>query len=347
MSETVPSGAQGPAPAETSSAPQGGSPSNETPAATTAQFGVFGHSRGSGLARGKRPAAAAPAAGAPATAGYKPTAIEVITPQREYVNPFEPEKSAPVATAPVETEQPAPARPVAIAPTPAPAPRPTPAPQPVAATPAPAPAAKPAFATPATEQVAPFAPDDEPKAELKILPPAVNKAPAQSWEASPAAATGNDRPRSRHDERPTFRPARRDNPESAGEVRPRTPREPRESRPAPVSETPAAKSGGFLGWLKGLFGGPAEPAATGTPAPRRDDGERGEHRRHRGGRGRNRNFNGPRDGQSRGPGEGRGRRDEQSGEGGGPKRRRRRGGRNRNREGGGPRSEGQQGGGAI
>lgn len=340
MSETVASGAQGTAPAETSSAPQGGSPSNEAPAATTAQFGAFGHSRGSGLARGKRPAAAAPAAGAPATSGYKPTAIEVITPQREYVNPFEPEKSAPVATAPVETESPAPAQPAAIAPTPAPAP----APQPVAATPAPAPKAKPVFATPATEQVAPFAPEDEPKAELKILPPAVNKAPAQSWESSSTAA-GTEPSRARHEERPTFRPARRDRTESAGDVRPRTPREP---RPAPVSETPAAKSGGFLGWLKGLFGGPAEPATTGTAPARSDDGERGQQRRQRGGRGRNRNFNGPRDGQSRGQGEGRGpRRDEQSGEGGGQRRRRRRGGRNRNREGGGPRSEGQQGGGAI
>lgn len=338
MSETVPSGAQGTASAETSSAPQGGSPSNDAPAATTAQFGAFGHSRGSGLARGKRPAAAAPAASSPATSGYKPTAIEVITPQREYVNPFEPEKSAPVATAPVETEQPAPAQPVAIAPTPAPAPTP----QAVAATPPPAPAPKPAFATPATEQVAPFSPDDEPKAELKILPPAVNKAPAQSWVAS--SATANDRPRTRQEERPTFRPARHDNPQSAGDVRPRPPREP---RPAPVTETPAAKSGGFLGWLKGLFGGQAEPAAAATSTSRPDDGERGEHRRHRGGRGRNRNFNGPRDGQSRGQDEGRGRRDEQSGENGGPKRRRRRGGRNRNREGGGPRSEGQQGGGAI
>ena len=53
-------------------------------------FGAFGTTRGSGLARGKRPTPTAAPAAASATGAYQPTAIEVVTPQREYQNPFAP-----------------------------------------------------------------------------------------------------------------------------------------------------------------------------------------------------------------------------------------------------------------
>jgi hypothetical protein len=148
---------------------------------------------------------------------------------------------------------------------------------------------------------------------------------------------------------------------------------------APRAETPAPvqKSGGFFGWLMGLFGGSkpaATPSTSGGGEHRHDrDGGHDGRRRNRGGRGRGRGgFEG---GQNRGGGQPfqhRDPRDEEGGEsrpqgGGGyqqgePRgdgdfgggRRRRRGGRGRFRgEGGGggdrggPRPEGQQGGGAI
>src|SRR3954471_17752431 len=74
-------------------------------------FGVFGANRGSGLARGKRPAPAAAASAAPAApSGYKPSSLEVISPKSEYVNPFTGETAvdAPRANEPAPQAAPAP-----------------------------------------------------------------------------------------------------------------------------------------------------------------------------------------------------------------------------------------------
>jgi translation initiation factor IF-2 len=384
MSETDPSGtpapAPVPAPAENAAAPA---------APATQPFGTFGSTRGSGLARGKR--ATVNAAPASAPSGFKPSALEVITPKSEYVNPFTGETtvSSPVVNepapqaAPAPVSAPAPVAPVAqVAPAPAPAPAaPTAELFPFKAPSSPASAAEPAA-----------------KPELNILPPQEAKRPAVSWEA-PSANAAADAPAPRRDDRATFRTERnrRDNPTGgSADARPAEGREPRKfepreprrderkfeprtnqpyqprgertDRPARTeAPAPEKKSGGFFGWLKGLFGGKkaeAAPAPSGDREPRRD-GERGGDRRDggRGGRGRDRggyrgdnrgprdpNFQHP-DPREEGP-EGQGGGGDYHGDGGG--RRRRRGGRGRFRgEGGdrgdrgGPRPEGQQGGGAI
>lgn len=399
MSDHDKSGAPNPASADLpASAP---APAESTSAAATpsAVPVTFGSNRGSGLARGKRPAPpTAPAASAP-SGGYKPTSLAVITPASEYKNPFTGETA--VSSAPPVNE-----------PAPQAAP-PPPAPAPISRSPVPESSAS----IDATERSAeapvraaesrqpevpenaakPMFPYEEPgKAELKILPPEPAKRPAVSWEAAagnePAAATPAA---PRRDDRPTFRTERdrdrRENPP----LEPREPQdpkalEPREPKPyerregreprrndrkfeprtnQPYSARPRQpeapkKSGGFFGWLKGLFGGgsSAAPAAGDRPAPegRREDGDRG-HQRHRGDRGRGQGG-GYRD-DNRGPRpEGQGGGDpRQQGEGdqGGQRRRRRRGGRGRGPSGGagggggyrddnrGPRPEGQQGGGAI
>src|SRR5580658_3022562 len=103
MTDQNPSGATF-APAADTSAPAA---SAETPA------GNFGSTRGSGLARGKRPTGAAAPTASTAKSDYKPTAVEIITPAREYKNPFaspepasapapEPAKVEPAAAAAVE-----------------------------------------------------------------------------------------------------------------------------------------------------------------------------------------------------------------------------------------------------
>jgi translation initiation factor IF-2 len=400
MSDHVTSGEPTTASAETAgAAPVAASSGNSAP------IGSFGTAKGSGLSRGKRatPPAAASAAAPAATGSYQPTSVEVITSQSEYKNPFTGETTvrAPVnEPAPQAALQATETAVKAIAPTPgqsAAAPE-SPAP---AATPAPAvaPAAAPADELfpfpPSSEASAPArpaaasaetAPAVSEKAELNILPPADVKRPAVSW--------GEEGVR---DERPTFRPERREakpfearQPKSfpprepkafvPHEPKPFQPREPRAPRPdsangsksanhngrdqrsrdrRPAAAAPAKKSGGFLGWLKGLFG--AEPAAIEQSRPgadrgdqRRDDGEpRHNRRRHRGGRGRSGyqgENRGPRpEGQQHGDQsrhEG-GQSGERRFEGGGGGRRRSRGGRGRGRNGGGPRPEGHQGGGAI
>lgn len=259
-----------------------------TPASSAAAS--FGSTRGSGLARGKRPTNSPVTAATPASTEYTPTAIEVVSAPREYQNPF----------APAET-------PVAVTPAPA------------AVAPAPA-----AFVSPVQENSAPVAPEapasDEP-AELNILEPEQQKtAPAQTWESEgfrPAREPRNDRPRreeSRRDEprreERTERAPRQEStpfdpasiPEKFLYVRPGynyvptpsnyggAPRENREHRPASAESYSApavapAKSGGFFGWLKSLFGGSStEPVATtGANGDHRRDGG---HRRHRGGRNR-------------------------------------------------------------
>ncbi|MCC6415677.1 MAG: hypothetical protein IT582_07190 [Opitutaceae bacterium] len=314
MSDTASSGATATEPAATPhAAPSGESTSNFT----------FGTSRGSGLARGKRNSnAASAAAGSPAKEGYQPTAIEVITPKSEYSNPFATEPSVePVA----EPAAPAPAEVSAKVETHA----------------SMIEKAAVSAATPANIQAV------ESRAELNILPPAETKIATQSWE-SPR----HDHESRRHDERPTFRPERRERRERNDRAESSAPRERQERReyqerrehreysPAPRAvESKPTKSGGFLGWLKSLFGGssavPAQAEAT-SHEPRQ------HRRRHRGGRGRQ-NFNG---GEHREHGGHQGGEQREHGHGGDRSRRRRRGGRNRHDD-RGPRSEGQQGGGVI
>lgn len=352
MSDPVTSGnAASTVPAETVSA----TPSVGAQAATQ-PFGSFGATRGSGLLRGKAKRPAAPAAASTAPSGYQPSSIEVITSKSEYKNPFTGETSvaSPVSPQPVAqviNEPVAPAVPQAVV-APAPVARPIVAPTPVVT---PAQVAAPA---PASRELFPLDESSSAqKSELNILPPADSKRPAQSWESNGHGRT---------DERPTFRPEprqpRRPDPrepraqrEQSAEARPAQPRVEREHR-EPRREEPK-KSGGFIAWLKGLFGGGDKPVTNGTVGTdesRRDGEYRHGRRRHRGGRGRSQGFNGPRDNQSAEggrPQEGgrpHGSESQPQGEDGGH-RRRRRGGRNRHRgdRGGQPRSDGQQGGGAI
>ena len=333
MSDPDTSGTQATEPAETTHA--------ATSSEITPNF-AFGSSRGSGLARGKRQSAAAPAA-SPTTGavGYTPTAIEVVNPKSEYQNPFAPvEEPAPVAVAPVEVKKIQPVAPAAAVVAPV-VPVAQPAPRPVADVPAHV---------------------EETKAEIKILPPTEIKHPAQRWESSPGAinSDNSEAPRRRHEERPTFRPEGRQRRDAQDGRAPRQPRDPREQRAPREQREPRAprspesfehrpennpvKSGGFISWLKGLFGAKPEETKQ-TQSSYRDD--RPQQRHHgRGGQGRDRNYNGPRGENAAGRGSDQAQDDR-------PPRRRSRGGRNRNRGGdrgndrGGPRSEGQQGGGAI
>ena len=361
----------GPAPAEATAT---------TPASTQAATPSFGSTRGSGLARGKRPGSNAPSAKAtPVNTDYKPTAIEIVTAPREYQNPFAP-----------ATPEPAPQVEASVAS--APVAEPVAAPAPVAAAPvetsAPAasvPVAQDLFpldtpAAPATAQPAPAAVDE--KAELNILPPERQKTtPAQTWESEgfrPAREPRGDRPR--RDER--FGGERREDavPSKFRYERPKdgsapSPAPAPRDNPSPYIKPTAVaptKSGGFFGWLKSLFGGssaPAKPASgSSSSGESRQGGDRdgSQHqRRHRGGRGRGGYQGGqggqgggsgdqqrspggeqPQGGEGQGGGEYRGEgRGDRQGEG---FRRRRRGGRNRGqfrgdrREGGG----GGEGGGA-
>jgi hypothetical protein len=282
-----------------SSTEQSGAPAegSATPPAPAAEFPSFGTTRGSGLARGKRPSPAAASAASAAPTEYKPTAIEVINAPREYTNPFAPANPEPAEPAPAPAQAPAPAASVTPVVEPA-APAAIPAPAPVA----PAPAV-------------------EESAELNILPPAQQRtAPAQTWESAGFSPSRHEQPAEEVDIAsipPQFlyvRPGVKfvPTPKNWGGA-------PRERRPAadhaakaPVAETPSArvdtpapaKSGGFLGWLKGLFGGESAPetVASGSDSgdERRDGGRRrqrggrsrsgeaGGQRRHRGGRGRGR-----------------------------------------------------------
>ncbi len=352
-------------------APVADNPAPATSAATPAVS--FGSTRGSGLARGKRQSSAAAPSGAPIKSDYKPTSVAIITPAREYKNPFaSAEPASPPAEEPANVEtaaiEQAPVAQVAPASVPAPAAESAP----VAESPAPAAAVE----APAEEQVVE-------KSEIQILPPAESARPAVSWESPSARQPEGDRPeRSPRQDRPTFRPDRRaDHPDyqkpEYGEQRresfnrdgrqprdprePRQPRDPREARqprdprdypqsePRARTEAPAPKKQGFFGWLKGLFG--AKPAETPAPSdsPADQFGEGGRHRRrHRGGRGgQGPGFRGDRfaPGGERQPG---GEQDNRGGErqDGGHRRRRHRGGRGRDR-GGDHRSQGAQGGGAI
>jgi len=360
MTDTNSSGAPV-APAAETSAPAA---SAETPA------GTFGGTRGSGLARGKRSSSAAGPKEAQVKADYKPMAIQVITPQREYKNPFaSPEPANAPAPEPVKVEEPA-----------APAPVSTPEPKAVEETPV-----APAQASP--EPV-------EEKAEIQILPPAEASRPAVSWESASSIASrpeGESSDGSRRDDRPTFRPDRRPEPGPSGsrpegrdprpegrdirrdafrrqprdprdERQPRDPRDERQPRDprderreafsaAPYAQAPKPASKGFFGWLKGLFGG-SKPeqsqAERESGGGQFNEGHR-HRRRHRGGRGQGGGpgFRSDRPEQaSDRPSQGENFENRGGEPGGGQRRRRHRGGRGRDR-GGEPRSEGHQGGGAI
>jgi ribonuclease E len=175
---------------------------------------------------------------------------------------------------------------------------------------------------------------DEPKAELKILPPEEPRRVEHNWESesfrNAASQPGSEpgrptesrsaeqRPRrdDRRGDRPYFRSER-----ERRDDRPLESREPRsdsapmaqnsntgrpqsESAPAPAPEQ-SKKSGGMFGWVKKLFGGtPAEaPKTEAQPSPsgQRDFNTDGPYRRRRRRGGRNRNFQGdqrgPREGQ--------------------------------------------------
>jgi len=313
-----------------SSTESSGAPAEAT--ATTpapdAAFPTFGSTRGSGLARGKRPAAG-PAASTAASTEYTPTAIEVVNAPREYQNPFAPAET-PVASAPA----PKPFEPAPFAITPAPARR-----EPVEP----------------VANVAPAAPvQNEEPAELNILEPAQQKtAPAQTWESEgfkPARSEsrGEREPRTERPRREeqSERPA--DEPVDIASIPPQflyvrpghtyvpTPRNyggaPREraertERPsAPIHGSPEraletsaevpAQSGGFFGWLKSLFGGSAPAESAATPSAHGEHRrEGGGQRRHRGGRNRGGSGGGYQGGGEGGRGRGRGR--GRSGGGGG------------------------------
>lgn len=331
-----------------SSTESSGAPAEAT--ATTpapeAAFPSFGSTRGSGLARGKRPAAIA-AAVTKASSDYKPTAIEVVTAPREYQNPFAPAET-PVAAAP---------EPIVAAPEATPSPAVAPVLE-VPAAEAPAPRVN-AYVAPETHSSneVPAEAASETPASLNILEPMQPKnVPAQTWESEgfrPAREARQERPRreeprreSRQEPAEPFdissipakflyvRPGYNYVPTPAnygGAPRDRAPRPERSASPAPAASRAAeapkpsvataakpASSGGLFGWLKSLFGGSPTPAA--KPAAHsheaRPQGDRpGGHNRH-------------------------GRNNQPGGEGG--QRRRHRGGRSRSHAGGQPRNGGEQ-----
>jgi hypothetical protein len=284
---------------ETSGAPSGSADTAPPPAA----FGA----RGSGLARGKRPAAPAPATATASNGEYRPTAIEVIAAKSDYKNPFIEAASA----APVDEVKPIPAAE-------SPAPTASVETKPI----------QPAF-TAAIEQAATAPVQPAAKPQLNILPAEEPKRTELSWETSSPDAPAKTNARPRREDRPVFRAerpekspfepreqkpfeAREQKPFESREQKPFQPREPRESReprrepafeprrnppfepreqrPSPAAEAAPKKSGGFFGWLKSLIGGSKPAAATnGTSRPAGEPGRDGEprqnRRRHRGGRG--------------------------------------------------------------
>lgn len=282
-----------------------------TETATPPSYGAFGSSRGTGLARGKRPTPTAAQPVSANSAGFQPSSIAVIRPKSEYVNPFTGEKSV---GAPAS--EPSPAAPTAVA-TPPPA-KPEPA-APAVFRPSPAPSAAPVrSAVPAA--TTPIAtPTPAAPLRLNILPPQQAPRAEHSWE-SPGASNSAPRETRRENrerfprrdreggERPVFRPERSERREERPDTR-------AAKLDASAPETPLEdNSPGFFGWLKSLFGGGQKPSSSerssssshrsGSGESSRHsslssthDGHRaegGEHRRRRrrGGRGRNRHREG-------------------------------------------------------
>lgn len=349
MSDTATSGDTVPvAPAATASAtPAPAQPAASEQAAAATPASTFGTSRGSGLARGKRATHTATSAGDTKSGEYQPTAIQVVTTAREYKNPFAPDE--PATPEPETAQEPAPA-----VPTPAPAPT---EPAPAQTEPAVA-STEPVIATQtaksASEEPAPAPETPEPKAELNILPPEEKQSRAQSWQSDSFAPEQKDRPvfqprgeRGNRGERgDRERGHRRDRREGGGADA--TP-EARQPAPAPAPEK--KKSTGFIGWLKGLFGGADDEQGKTTAQPEGDRNNRRNRdggRRHRGGRNRQRGEN--RDGQGGGDHyrHGNSERRFDRGDRGNRDRGRNRGGRNRHRgenrdsQGGGGSSESAQ-----
>lgn len=362
MSDQPTSGEPLPAPATAADAAPAAAPAGDV-----RPIGSFGTAKGTGLSRGKRanPPAAPAAASSASVGAYKPTSVEMITPRREYTHPF----ASPTPVAASANELPAAENPSQLETLPPIAPVSLEANGPVTTASEPPAVTAPAAGEPVSAPAEIVQPSVE-KAEIKILPPTEAKRPAVSW----GHGIDDEDTRPQREPRGTFQPEQRERkfePRQPREPRSFEPREPRRDpsfeqrgplpRPAQQSQRPEAtkSSGGFIGWLKGLFG--AKPAE--APAPTTEQRERQERdgefhrRRHRGGRGRGGyqgDNRGPRDGQPRdaaqGGGQGQGGGEQQFGERrfeGGGGRRRRRGGRGRFRDDRGPRPEGQQGGGAI
>jgi len=396
MSETEKSGTPPAASADlpaTAPAPAVTAPAKPAASETAGAFSSFGANRGSGLARGKRPtvAAAAPSASA-VPAGYKPSSVSVITSQSEYKNPFTGETSvtAPRANEPTPPEVPLPSV-SAVKEESAQAPVNSPIPESSASLDAVSQSNGPEATEPEVKPELKILPPEGPRrtsVRWESTPP--TEAPATSPEGAPPRADERrtfQPSRERREGREAREGGRegresRDarEPREGREGRPFEPRQPREGRehreprrdersselrppqpqperrPQPLPE-PEKKSGGFMGWLKGIFGGgkPAGTEAKGntTAEPRRESDQGHGQGGHRGGRGRGgHGGQGGFRGENRGPqGEPReGGDDRGEGDQNGRRRRRRRGGRGRSRgEGGdqGPRPEGQQGGGAI
>jgi len=233
MTDTNTSGADfapGAAPSKT----EGQAPANstETGAFGASQpIGAFGSVRGSGLARGKRTSSpAASAAPAVKTGEYKPTALEVIVPEREYKNPFTGETAVarpePVTEPVVEPKAEIPA-PHVSAPA-APSGREYITPQP-ATSEGSAHLPAPVFERSVAEATGARA-DEKP--ELTILPPAQPQKASLSWENGPVGAASAEpvfplepRREGRRDERPQNR--REPRPESAVGSEGSEPRAPR------------------------------------------------------------------------------------------------------------------------
>lgn len=211
---------------ESSGAPAEGTATTPAPASPAAPAS-FGSTRGSGLARGKRPSNSPAATKSAPPSDYKPTAIEIVSSPREYQNPFAP------AAAPQSANEPAPAP--AARPEPVERARPEPV---VTVNPAPVASARPAPAQtrelfpldekpgrevmPAEDIAAPEA-DSVAKAELNILPPERPKAvEAQTWESA-----GFDAPRPPRSEfRSEFREARPERPRREERAEPSEPLDP-------------------------------------------------------------------------------------------------------------------------
>ena len=351
---------------ETSALPESQAGADTPPPATPpapaapAAFG-FGAAKGSGLMRGKRqtPPAAPAAASSQPTEAYIPTAIQIVEPERETFGGFgaKPEAHAPEIAKHTDSRPEVPRQHIAArAPEPV-APvreRPTPAAESIE-TQEPAITNKPVETAPTTVDVESAKESDAP-AELNILPTEPRKVQEHRWDHSSDSESRRgdsrgedsrregrqggrqgDRGYNRGPGQPGGRDFRRD---SRSEDR-REGQRPSQPSPMPTAPEASAKSGGLLGWIKGLFTSkPAAPAARTGGSPEHDGEHRGGRRRRgRGRRGRGGDFQG-RGPQEAGPGgerrfeggQGSGERRFEGGHGGGEgggNRRRGRGGRGR------------------
>jgi len=398
MSDTEQTGAQSVAPVEQTPAPAvsaeqsapvqvaapapvADAPAQEVKKQEQAPSFVFGTSRGSGLARGKRQAPSQATAAA-TNGGYQPTAIEVVKTATTFANPFEPvaaaaapqQQAEPVEAKPsVKTEVSAPVDSVAA----------NQPPEPVAAQqqrPEPAEGHSQTAQPAAKQQAEPVeAPADGQPSTLNILPPAETKRPTSGWEnrgerqdrgerrergerqdRGERRERGEFRDRGerqergdrgerveRRDDRPTFRPERRDEQAASSEAPAQAPRPAPEAKPEAKQEyKPAARTEEKPAKKGGFFAWLKSLFSSDEPEAKPADGKREFNDRRndrRGGRGRD-NRGGNRGGFQPRDGQQRhegGQHGDQGGEGG-QRRRRRRGGRGRH---GGDRGDFRQGGG--